>query len=161
MKPAVLLLTGIFLAGCAADGRNLRSGVSDEAAVRAEMGAPAESVALPNGGQALFYPRGPAGRNTVRVELGADGKVRAIEQPLDEKNFDRIVKGKTTRDEVRALLGPPYYVWRVRGNETLWEYKYFWGMDDPWKLYVGIGPDGIVTGQARQQERDGGPRPSG
>jgi hypothetical protein len=159
MNRAAILL-GIFLAACASDGRNLRPGVADEAAVRADMGAPAETVALPNGGQALFFTRGPAGRNTVRVELGPDGKVRAVEQPLDERNFDRIVNGKTTGDEVHAMLGTPYYVWRLPSGELAWEYKYFWGMDDPWRLYVGIGPNGIVTGQARQQERDGGNRPS-
>jgi hypothetical protein len=152
-----MLLAGIFLAGCAANGVNLKPGVSDEAAVRADMGAPAETVALPGGGQAWFYPRGPLGRNTLRVELGPDGKLRQVEPVLDERNFDRIVNGKTTREDLHAMLGPPFYVWRVRGNETLWEYRYFWGADDPWKLLVSIGPSGIVTGQARQQERDAGP----
>jgi hypothetical protein len=149
-------LLALILAGCAANGVNLRPGVSDAAAVRTDMGPPVESVALPNGGQAWFYPRG-LGRQTIRVELGPDEKVRAVEQVLDERTFDRIVAGKTTRDELRALLGPPFYVWRLGSGEVLWEYRYLWASDEPWTLYVGVAPDGLVTGQQRHQERDGPP----
>ena len=159
MSPrAFLLLVAVFLAGCAANGVNLKPGVSDAAAVRADMGLPAETVALPDGGQAWFYPRGL--RTTYRVELGPDDRVRSVAQVLEESVFDRIVNGKTTRDELHAMLGSPYYVWRTRPSETLWEYRYNWGMDDPWTLYVSIGPDGIVTGQARYHERDGPPQAS-
>ena len=122
--------------------------------MRQDMGTPAETVALPNGGRALFYPRGF--RQTLRVELSPDGKVRAVEQVLDERNFDRIVTGKTTRDELRAMLGPPFYVRRI-SKEVVWEYRYLWASDEPWTLLVGIGPDGLVTGQARHQERDDNP----
>ena len=149
------LLVPLVLAGCAANGAKLRPGVSDEAAVRQDMGAPAETVALPGGGRALFYPRGF--RNTIRVELAPDGKVRAVEQVLDERHFDRIVTGKTTREELRAMLGPPFYVRQLSKRETVWEYRYLWASDEPWTLYVGIGPDGRVTGQARHQERDDNP----
>jgi hypothetical protein len=150
---AAAVLFALLVAGCASNGANLRAGVSDEAAVRKDMGTPAETVALPGGGQALFYPRGF--RNTLRVELGPDGKVRAVEQVLDERHFDRIVTGKTTREELRAMLGPPFYVWQLKNGETLWDYRYLWASDEPWTLYVGIGPNGLVTGQARHQERDG------
>ena len=154
-RRALGFLCAAVLAGCAANGVNLRPGVSDEAAVRKDMGAPAETVALPSGGRALFYPRGF--RNTIRVELGPDAKVRAVEQVLDERHFDRIVDGKTTRDELRAMLGPPFYVRQLSSREVVWEYRYLWASDEPWTLLVGIGPDGLVTGQARHQERDGNP----
>lgn len=152
MRHAAVLLLGIFLAGCATEGRNLRPGVSDSAAVRADMGPPVETVRLPNGGQAWFYPKG-LGRATYRVELGPDDKVRSIEQVLDERVFDRIQAGKTTREELRALLGPPFTVWNLR-NETVWEYRYLWGAEAPWILRVGIGSNNVVTGQARIEERD-------
>lgn len=153
MRHAFLLALGILIAGCASNGVNLRPGVSDAAAVRADMGAPAETVRLADGGQAWFYPKG-LGRVTYRVELGPDDKVRAVEQVLDEQHFDRIRAGKTTRDELRALLGPPFYVWHVR-NETVWEYRYLWAQSAPWILRVGIGPNGVVTGQARIEELNG------
>lgn len=152
MKRAIVLALGILLAGCAANGVNLRPGVSDAAAVRTDMGAPAETVRLADGGEAWFYPKG-LGRVTYRVELGPDDKVRAVEQVLDEAHFDRIQAGKTTKDELRALLGPPFYVWHVR-NETVWEYRYLWAQQSPWVLRVGIGPNDVVTGQARIEEQD-------
>lgn len=86
-----------------------------------------------------------------RVELAPDGKVRAVDQVLDGRNFDRIVAGKTTRADLRLLLGPPFYVWRLR-NETVWEYRYLWGLQSLWTLRVGIGADDVVTGQARISE---------
>jgi hypothetical protein len=156
MKSARLFLLGIFLtallAGCAGHGRNLQPG-ADATAVRSQMGAPTEVVKLGDGGEAWFYPGGF--RNTLRVELGPDGKVRAVEQVLDERHFDRIVDGKTTRDELRAMLGPPFYVRQLSSREVLWEYRYLWASDEPWTLYVGIGPDGVVTGLARLTELDG------
>ena len=155
MKRAIALALGILLAGCAANGVNLRAGVSDAAAVRADMGAPVETVSLADGGQAWFYPKG-LGRVTYRVELGPDEKVRAVEQVLDEAHFDRIQAGKTTKDELRALLGPPFYVWQMR-NETVWEYRYLWAQSAPWILRVGIGPNDVVTGQARIEELDAAP----
>lgn len=155
MKKALLLAVGIFLAGCASSGANLRPGVSDAAAVRSDMGAPTETVRLADGGQAWFYPKG-LGRVTYRVELGPDEKVRAVEQVLDEAHFDRIQAGKTTKDELRALLGPPFYVWHMR-DETVWEYRYLWAQSTPWILRVGIGPNDLVTGQARIEELDAAP----
>lgn len=154
MKRSLLIVLGIFLAGCAADGRHLQAGVSDAAQVRQDMGAPAETVKLASGGQAWFYPKG-LGRITYRVELGPDERVRAVEQVLDEYHFDRIQAGKTTRDELRALLGPPFVVWRM-GNEDVWEYRYLWAQSSPWTLRVGIGANDVVTGQARIEELNGG-----
>lgn len=149
------LLVAVLLAGCASDGRNLRPDVSDAAAVRADMGPPAEVLPLPQGGEAWFYPKG-LGRQTFRVELGPDGKVRAVDQVLDERHFDRIIAGKTTRVDLRLMLGPPFYIWRLRGEEV-WEYRYLWGLEAPWTLRVGIAPNGVVTGQARIEERDAAP----
>ena len=157
MKTAPVLLaivTGIFLAGCAADGRRLQPGVSDAAAVRADMGAPGEVVRLPDGGEAWFYPRGRVARQTYRAELGADGRLRNVEQVLDEQHFARIVPGKSTGEDVRRLLGSPEQ--RFRGyNETIWEYHYLWTPDSPWRMHIGVGPDGVVTGLARLSELDG------
>jgi outer membrane protein assembly factor BamE (lipoprotein component of BamABCDE complex) len=149
-----LLLLAVFLAGCASDGRHLRPGVSDRAAVRADMGTPAEVHALPQGGEVWFYPKG-FGRATFRVELAGDGKVKSVEQVLDERTFDRIAAGKTTREELRLMLGPPFRTWRTR-SEEVWEYHYLWGGEAPWTLEVGIGPNDVVTGQARIEERNGG-----
>ena len=145
----------VFLAGCVSDGRNLRPG-ADEAAVRSDMGKPYEIMALPQGGEAWFYPRGFVGRQTFRAEFGSDGRLVGIEQVLDEPHFDRLVDNKTTVEEARRIIGPPNFIYTVMGGSQVWEYKYYWGAQQPWALRLGV-KDGIVTGQARVSEL-GGPR---
>ena len=149
--PALALL--LFLAGCVSDGRSLAPRVHDAAAVRAEMGAPAEVLKAPHGGEVWFYPRGRTGRETWRAEIGPDGKlVREVEQVLDEKNFDRILDGKTTREELRLMLGPPVQEWiGVNGWEIIWDYPYRWAQM-PWMLHVGIDQKGVVTSQFRRND---------
>lgn len=146
----------IFLAGCVSDGRNLRPGVADAAAVRAEMGAPGEILALPEGGEAWFYPRGRMGRQTFRAELAPDGRLRKLEQVLDEHNFDQVVAFKTTRDELRRMFGPPNDEWRGSlSQQGIWDYRYYWGAQQPWLVRFGIDDNGLVTGQVRVSELNG------
>jgi len=149
---AFAFLFVLSLAGCVSDGNRLQPGVHDAPAVRAEMGAPAEVLKAPHGGEIWFYPRGRVGRQTFRVELGPDGKLRDVEQVLYEKNFDRIIDGKTTREELRRMLGPPNDEWlAMNGWETIWDYRYWW-VHQPWVLHVGIDQKGVVTSQFRRSE---------
>ncbi len=151
MRFAAFLLV-LFLAGCVSDGRSLQPGVHDAAAVRAEMGAPAEVLKAPHGGEVWFYPRGRTGRETYRAEIGPDGKLLGVEQVLYEKNFDRIIDGKTTREELRLMLGPPVQEWiGVNGWEIIWDYPYRWAQM-PWMLHVGIDQKGVVTSQFRRND---------
>ena len=147
----------LFLAGCVSDGRGLRAG-DDAAAVRAEMGTPALVVALPEGGEAWFYPRGRVGRQTFRAELGPDGKLRKVEQVLDEPHFDQVLANKTTREELLRMLGPPVYELHGSLSKTTdWEYTYYWGAAQPWLVRFGIDENGIVNGQIRISEMGGPP----
>ncbi len=142
----------VLLGGCASDGSRLQAGVDDATAVRAAMGTPKEILRAPHGGEVWFYPRGRIGRETLRAELGPDGKLRQVEQVLNERNFDRIIAGKTTREELRLMLGPPDYEWvAMNGAETNWQYRYSWAQL-PWVMTVGIDPKGLVTGQFRGGE---------
>jgi hypothetical protein len=145
-----------LLAGCVSDGTRLVPGVADTAAVRADMGAPAETLKAPHGGEVWFYPRGRVGRETYRAEFGPDGKLlRPVEQVLYEKNFDRIIDGKTTREELRLMLGPPVIEWlSANGWETVWDYPYLWA-SYPWMLHVGIDQKGVVTSQFRRNDLTG------
>lgn len=93
--------------------RRLQPGVHDAAAVRADMGAPAEVLKAPHGGE---------------------------------------IDGKTTREELRRLLGPPNQEWlALNGWETIWDYRYWWAQQ-PWILRVGIDQKGVVTSQFRGTE---------
>jgi outer membrane protein assembly factor BamE (lipoprotein component of BamABCDE complex) len=158
MKRVFALLLTIVLAGCVSDGRSLRPGDAAEA-VRAEMGTPALVVPLPDGGQAWFYPRGRVGRQTFRAELAPDGRLRKVEQVLDEQHFDQVIARKTTREELLRMLGPPAFQGRGSAkSEDYWEYTYYWGAQQPWLVRFGIDDQGLVTGQIRISEM-GGPAP--
>jgi len=146
------LLILLLAAGCVSDGRGLQPGVHDAPAVRAEMGAPGEVLKAPQGGEVWFYPRGRVARQTWRAEIGPDGRLRGIEQVLYEKNFDRIIDGKTTREELRLMLGPPNAEWlAMNGWETIWDYHYWW-VSQQWVVHFGIDQKGVVTGQHRRSE---------
>ena len=149
--PTLALL--LLLAGCMSDGRNLQPRVDDAAAVRAEMGEPAEVLKAPHGGEVWFYPLGREGRATYRAEIGPEGKLlRPVEQVLHEWNFDRVIAGKTTREELRLMLGPPVWEWvGANKSELLWDYTYRW-VNQRWMLTVGIDQKGVVTGQFRRAE---------
>jgi hypothetical protein len=138
-------LATVQLSGCAAySGSGLIAGQSTAAEVQALMGVPAERVEKPGGGSVLYYPRGPAGRETFAVSVGADGKVQAVEQRLTDANIAKVVLGTTTNREVRELFGPPARTTRYsRLERDVWEYP----MDTaatPFLLLVQFSNDGLV-----------------
>ena len=138
-------LAAALFTGCASySGSGLVAGKSTTAEVEALMGKPAERVEKPGGGSVLYYPRGPAGRETYAVSIGTDGKVQAVEQRLTDANIAKVVLGTTTAREVRELFGPPSTTQRLpRLQRDVWEYP----MDNretPHLLLVQFSPDGIV-----------------
>ena len=67
---------------------------------------------------------------------------RGVAGQLGLSDFSKIVVGKTTRDEVRALLGAPSRAGRLRTEEReTWEYKY----GDGRSFWVEFDPDGRVA----------------
>ena len=141
---ATCLAAGL-LSGCASySGSSLVAGKSTAAEVEALMGKPAERLDQAGGGSVLYYPRGPAGRQTYAVSIGADGRVQAVEQRLTDVNIAKLVRGTTTTREVREIFGPPPITTRLpRLEREIWEYP----MDPiatPNVLLVQFSPDGIV-----------------
>lgn len=141
----VAYLTVCLLSGCASySGSSLVAGKSTAAEVEALMGKPAERVEKTGGGSVLYYPRGPAGRETYAVTIGADGKVQTVEQRLTDDNIAKLVRGTTSAKEVRELFGPPSMTTRFpRLERDVWEYP----MDNPampFLLLVQFSDDGIV-----------------
>jgi len=134
-----------LLQGCASySGSSLIAGKSTAAEVEALMGNPAQRIETPGGGSVLYYPRGPFGRVTYAVVLGADGTVQAVEQRLTDENIAKLVLGTTTTKEARELFGPPSMVRRFpRLQRDIWEYP-MGEMSMPYILYVQSSYDGIV-----------------
>jgi hypothetical protein len=154
-------LAAALLSACASySGSSLVAGKSTAAEVEALMGKPAERVEKPGGGSVLYYPRGPAGRETYAVSIGADGKVQAVEQRLTDANIARLVLGTTTAREVRELFGPPATTTRFpRLQRDVWEYH----MDPismPYLLLVQFSPEGIVREVFKMKDYSAEP-PSG
>jgi hypothetical protein len=154
-------LAAALFSGCASySGQGLVTGKSTAAEVEALMGKPAERVEKPGGGSVLYYPRGPMGRETYAVVLGADGKVQAVEQRLTDANIAKLVLGTTTAREVREIFGPPPTTTRLpRLQRDVWEYP----MDPismPYLLLVQFSDDGIVREVFKMKDYSAEP-PSG
>lgn len=154
-------LAAALLSGCASySGSSLVAGKSTAAEVEALMGKPAERAEKPGGGSVLYYPRGPAGRETYAVSVGADGKVQAVEQRLTDANIAKLVRGTTGTREVRELFGPPSMTTRLpRLERDVWEYP----MDNiamPTLLLVQFSYDGIVREVFKMKDYSAEP-PSG
>ena len=114
-----------LVAGCASySGAGLVPGVSSESDVQAVMGAPAEVRKVPGRGSVLWYPRMPYGDGSYAALIGPDGRLVSIEQRITEENIGQIVRGRSTEDDVRAIVGPPYRVdENPRMGREIWTYK--------------------------------------
>jgi hypothetical protein len=151
-----------LLPGCASySGSSLVAGRSTAAEVEALMGNPAERVETPGGGSVLYYPRGPFGRVTYAVVLGADGTVLAVEQRLTDANIAKLVLGTTTVREVRELFGPPSMARRFpRLQRDIWEYP-IGDMAMPFVLYVQFSYDDGIVREVFKLKDYSAERPSG
>ena len=127
MKLWIVFFATLLLSGCASySGRGLKPGEDSLENVLHVMGQPAMRWKESDGSVNLFFPRGPMGLETYMVTIGPDGKLRKIENVLDDKNFARIKAGMT-KDEVLHILGPSYSVWTVyykSRDELAWEWRY-------------------------------------
>jgi hypothetical protein len=145
MKLSFALASLLVLAGCAGfDGRGLVPGQSTAAEVEALMGPAAERRTRPDGETWVYYPRQPHGFATYVARIGADGRLIALEQRLTDENLARIEPGKTRREEVQELFGPPAETMAFpRMQRDVWEYRLRHGLQ-PYALYVQFSPDGIA-----------------
>jgi hypothetical protein len=146
MKLATTLLMLSFaalLGGCSGP-RSLVAGQSTEVDVRARMGAPKDTRVDSNGDQIWEYPTGPEGVTTYVVRMGADRKVKEVTQLLTEEQLKKVVVGKSTKADVRQLLGRPaeetvYYIGQT------WYWRFLMGGTQPGYLVVTFNPDGTVS----------------
>ena len=150
-----------LVSGCASySGYGLVAGQSTAAEAEALMGKPAERIERPGGGSVLYYPRGPAGRETFAVVIGADGKVQAVEQRLTDANIAKLVLGTSTTRDVRELFGPPSQTTHfARLQRDVWDYP----MDPistPFMLSVQFSADGVVREVYKMKDYNA-ERPSG
>lgn len=144
MKYVVALAGLLLLSGCATQG-GLVPGQATRADVEAAMGPALEESRRPEGETWLYYPSQPYGRKVRVARLAPDGRLIALEQRLNAEYIARLVPGQSTREDVRALFGPPYEALtfaRLERETWTWHMKQFTGL--PAVLHVQMSADGVV-----------------
>jgi hypothetical protein len=144
----------LLLAGCASfDGRDLVVGQSTAKDVEALMGVPTERMTLSGGYTTWYYARQPTGRMMYAVHFSSDGVMRSREQLLTEQNIARLYRDTTTREQARAIVGPPWQVARFeRQGREVWEYTMFNAGLEEYFLYLQFSYDGILREVMMLQE---------
>ena len=151
---AGLLAAVLFLSGCVSTGRGLVAGVSTSVDVATQMGRPAERVPAADGDTVWFYPNQPFGRVTYAVRVAPDGRVRSVEQVLDEAHIARIAANQTTRAQLREMFGPPYLAsYLPRQQREVWTWNIYNVARFPFQLHVQMSDDGIVREVLMLEER--------
>ena len=153
----VALLSCMVLLGGCANPRALVVGQSTEADVRARAGNPTGTHTDRNGDRLLEYATGPQGHETYMVRLGADGKVKDVTQVLTEEQLDKVVVGKTTKNEVAMMFGQRFEEVTYMPGLT-WTWRYNKGGIQPGWLVVTFNPDGTVMYKIALLEPSGGGR---
>jgi outer membrane protein assembly factor BamE (lipoprotein component of BamABCDE complex) len=117
---------GLGVAGCDPQRvEKLEEGVSTEVQVRKQFGEPATVTNQSDGSKILEYPRQPEGWTNYEIRIGADGKMSALRQLLNEDNFRRVVPGQD-KLQVRAALGRPAEIksYALKGDEEVWSWRF-------------------------------------
>lgn len=127
-RPSFLAATAALLlaSGCASyGGRGLVPGEARLPDVIRVMGEPAMRWSSPDGSQQLAYPHGPEGYTTFMAYMAPDGTLKRLGNVLDERHFAEVKPGKTDRDEILRMFGPPRQKLDFPSrNEETWEYRF-------------------------------------
>ena len=103
-RVATVILAATIVSGCAALS-TVQPGMQRTEVVE-RMGQPYRVLPLGNGTR-LLYSRQPAGQQVYPVDLDAGDRVVQIRQMLAKPQFQRIVVGTWTREDVEREFGPP------------------------------------------------------
>ena len=149
-RNSVPLVGALLLAACVSTGPGNLSAGASEADLIARMGKPSGELSLADGGRQLEYARGPCGHFTFMVNVGRDGKVRDIQQVLQESYFAKVQPG-LTQPEIIALLGHPGRALTYEKiNDVVWTYRIEQAGFVEAFLNVHFDLSGKVTGTSRR-----------
>lgn len=127
MKQLMPIFLMLVIGGCESySGRGLKPGEDRLEDVLHVMGQPAMRWQNADGSSQLAYPRGPMGFHTYMVTIGSDGKLRQIENVMDENHFGRVQPGMS-KEEVLRILGPAFPGWTAyfkARDELAWEWRF-------------------------------------
>ena len=166
MKPNrafAAMLPALLLAACG----GIQSVVPQQstlAEVRDRMGVPTDIRFDAQGNELWEYATGPMGYQTWLVRAALDGRVLDVSQLITQAQFAKIVRGTSTKAQVRDLMGKPSEVQYFNG-EAVWS----WRMEiSPQQGYYsvrfdrnGIATETLVIMDASRDSRDRGERGGG
>jgi hypothetical protein len=115
------LLASLLLAACG----GIRTVVPDQSTlveVRDRMGRPTDIRFDNEGAEIWEYATGPMGEQTYRIRAAFDGRVLEVTELITQERFHRIVRHRTTKAQVRELLGMPSELQYFRG-EAVWSWR--------------------------------------
>lgn len=133
-RSVLCLATSLVLGACAMFQPPPLALGQTEAEVVALLGLPTGRYPMPDGVQRLEFARGPFGRHTWMVDLGADGRSRRFDQVLNTRHFAEFAERAPgmSIDELLRTLGRPgerqhggwaggeTWSWRYPTNDCLW-----------------------------------------
>lgn len=127
LRKTALLLLVLLLGGCAVlGGPTFTPGVTTQAEVFSQRGAPAYFWEEPGEIRRVFWPTGPAGTSTIMARFDKAQRLLSYEEVLNTEHFARIQAGMSM-EEVLREIGPSYPGWtsyfKAR-DELVWEWKY-------------------------------------
>lgn len=131
----------------------LPAGKATASDVQRVMGTPWHRFPEPDGGSIWVYPTGPLGREVWRVRLDGAGVVAGVEQMLNDRGFGRVVVGKSTKEDILRLFGPPFRTeYFERRHELAWDYRFRDDWQYPALFHVLFNDSGVVTGTMQVRE---------
>jgi hypothetical protein len=157
--PLSPLFLCLLLAGCVAPG-GLVPQQSTNVDVRAALGNPTDVRFDRNGDELWEYARGPGGYETHLVRIGNDGRVKEMTQILTEERLMSLTPGKTTKPEVRHVLGRPSDT-SYPGTGEAWSWRYNIGGTQLGYLVVSFNPDNTVRERMLVLDHASGSRDKG
>lgn len=130
------------LAGCSGIPERLAPG-TPRSDIEAHLGQP--SAVYPRAdGTRLQYSRQPAGQQVYNLDLDAQGRLRQVDQVMDQAWFERVGIDTWTRQDVLQQFGTPALVERVaRFDGDIWTYRF---LDNGWsrQAHIHLDPAGVV-----------------
>ncbi len=145
MKFLFVAIAVASLSGCASySGRGLENGANRQE-VQNLMGEAAARYQDPTGGEVWAYPRGPRGLHSYMVRFDGQGRMRSIEQVLQESSFAMIRIGQDRGDDVLRRLGPYWLAADFpRQKERVWTWRFRNAMAQPAQVHVTFDESSVV-----------------
>src|SRR5690242_5694439 len=120
IKRLVLVLLALD-GGCASVG-SISAGKSSMADVRSTLGRPGDIRWSADGREVWEYATGPEGDETYVITFNAAGTVLSVRQALNAESINALAVGRTTKAQVRDLLGVPGDAYTI-GTAEVWEWR--------------------------------------